>query len=880
MAWEVKWYLRSEARAITEAEKQALLAHAEQEEGRGYTKARYILGVIGGSGSVAAGMTQVPEDLAHPDWALLLSALSALRAVIPDAQLRIEDDLGLISWNDATGRYETRGWERSTAAAAAAEPAPAEDVADAPIRAALSELTTGTGDRYAQRQALAAKNEPERVARLGMALLPTLPKDDWPKTARSDLAQAIAQAMEALREIPASLEPAIRTLWLARPDSDFTRYIATALEQVAGQPFMVALAKAALESDETDADTLNCVCQVLTRARAAADEVVPLLAARAQRDRKNTGRESTWRERLLCALEFMARPNGFATVLLDADVDRKILGRAASALAKSDAARALPYLDRMKDAPGISASSLVRVLGDVAVPAAAESLIRYLDHGEAATRTATANALVQHGRLPEIAAVWRTLDAAVYRRDSYPRERALRAFDVKDNPASVDWDALVTARGNQPLPLPPLPTPLEALTHPHIDVRNAGRYFLEETAAPEHVFAIALAYELEEAVAQLSAPRGYPNFYKWRTFLGSVGCDGGRDDKTAQWIRQNLALLPAQVLTPELEAIRDGGVASAAARCVPTPFSLSAEERTALQAEEASVAAQAGVPRAAPEPIEAQDLFPGPHPEASGPAMDARSADWQVRPEPHDVAPSSLAESSLVELLPGETQLSLKHSAGVATIAFRGVLRARTRWLRLDAIEVMARDREGAPLIAFSKHVEQKLRPAGRVDFSAFPEGGKLAALRSAEAYAILRRPFQVVAQRYELPTFGSDSGDRVPLKGGSGSDLVRASVGAYLRRGSGLELDLLVEVALGVPTRTVPHCEVVLALRGARGAVLSSRQHELTLPTDGSPAVLQQILGLDGERAKARWLEVAVRGAITQRVPLCTFQVPASSSS
>lgn len=887
MPWDVKWFLRSEDRAISEEERQALLSHAQVEEARPYEKARYVLAVIGGSGAVAGGSTQVPEDLSHPDWPRLLAALTALRAVVPGTRLVVEDSLSLITWNEEAQRYETRGWER--APTPEPPPAPPEDALDTAVRAALGELTTGTGDRYAQRQALWAKHQPERIARLGMALLPTLPKDEWPRTARSDLAQAIGQALERLPELPPEIEEAIRTLWPARPDADLVRHICNALEPAAAQPLVVKLAKAALESPDSDADTLSAVCQMLTRARAAADELVPVLVARARADRATTGREIVWRDRLLSALEYLGRPAAFATLLLDADADRRVLGRAASAMARCDAGRALPFLDRMKDCPGVAASSLVRALGDIALPAVVASLMRYLDHGEAATRIAAANGLIAHGRLSEVAAVWRTLDAAAYRRDGFARERALRAFGINDGVMSGDWDALVTARGEQPIQLPPLPTPLSCLAHPSVDVRSAGRSVLEEAAGPQHLLAMVLSYELEQALGKLGAPRGYPAFWKWRTYLSSLGCTAAMEDQVVAWIRQNLDRLPPQELAPELEPLRDGDLAAVAARCMPAPFALTAEERIALDAEEARVAAQAGQPPAAPAPIEAQDLFSGPHPEAQGPAMDARAAAMQVRPEVHDREPAALCESEVVELLPGETQLTIKPSGSLpmGTLGFRAVLRGKTRWLRLDAVEILARDGDGRPIITHAQRIEQKLQPAGRVDLTAFTEQVKLDDLRAAEAHAILRRPFQVLAQRYELPATAPTAVGRVALTPIASSQLVSAKASAYLRDASGmplrlsggLELDLLVEVALTLPTRTVSLCEVVLALRSPRGAVLHSRSAELTLPADGSPVVFQQLLGFTGDRASARYLEIAARGALTQRVPLCTFQVGERSS-
>lgn len=898
MPWDVKWFLRSEARAISDVERQALLAHAKEEEARPYQSARYVLAVIGGNGAVAGGGTQVPEDLAHPDWALLLAALTALRAVVPGTELRIEDSLGLISWNAETNRYETRGWER--APTPEAPPPPPEDELDAPIRAALTELTTGSGDRYAQRQALAAQKQPERVARLGMALLPTLPKDDWPRTGRNDLAQAIFQALEKIEELPPAIEEGIRTLWQTRPDTDVLRHLATALEPVAGKPPLLGLLRAALEAEDTDADTLNCVCQLLSRARSCDDEMVPVLVARARRDRSNTWRDITWRERLLCALEFMASPAAFATVLLDADADRKVLWRAASAMAKCDPARALPSLDRMKDCPGISASAIARVLGDLPLPTAVESLRRYLDHGETATRVLAASAMLQHGRLPEVAAVWRTLDAAGYRRDNYQRDRALRAFDIHDSPATVDWDALVRARGGEPLPLPALPTALEGLTHPNIDARSAARSVIEDAADPQHLLAIALTIELEHAIGKLGAPRGYPSFWRWRTFLTSLGCESSSDEKIIPWVRENLERLPQQALSPELVALRDGDIAAAAVRYVVQPFALTAEERAALDAEEAGVAAKGGLPKAPPDPIEAQDLFSGPHPEAQGPAMDSRGADQRSRPEPNDVSPERSFDNDVVELLPGEALLSVNRTGalgleafglsalslgtlGAATMGFRAALRSRTRWLRLDAVEVTARDSEGAPIINHSQVIEQKLNPVGRVALTAFPTQAKLKDVRSADVHAIVRRPFQILARRYELPAFVPGATGRVALKSESASELVRASASAYLRDNMGMplppsdrvELDLLVEVALGVPTRTVAQVEVVVALRGVRGAVLSSRQVEIILPADGSPVVFQQFLAFDSDRAQARYLEIAVRGALTQRLPLCVFQIP-----
>lgn len=880
MAWDVKWFLVAEQKLAPE-QREALLAHAKAEAVRPWQRAAYALAVLDGPGTAAGGGTDMPDDVAHPDWTRLLAALTTLRKLVPNTQVRIEDSRGLISWNEAQQHYEMTGWQRTPEPVAQTPTPTEEELADKPVRARFAELCAGGPDRYNIMRSLPGEHDPLRVARIGIELLPTLPKDAYPSQQRSDVASVVR---DALGKFPdhTSLEAQMSALFQARPDNDLPRHVASALAPAAANPALVTLAIATLNNDDSSPEVLHALCDFLLNARGAADVLVPVLVARARRDRRITGRELLWRERLLCALEFMRRPQGLPTLILDGDADPKVLWRALSGAARCDGARALPFFDRATFVRGLTPGNVVRDLGEIQTPGAIPLIARFMDHGDPSVRVAAAEPLLARRCLREVAAIWRSLDEFGYKKDSYSRERALRAFGFEYSAASaattVDWDALVRSRGEEPLPLAPPPRPLEALTHPDVNVRNAGRSAIDDGTSPTHLLAICLALRLEVAIHRRGGQRTYPSFWKWRELLTSLGFKQSADEEIAEAVCQAATQLPPQELSAELQAILDGGLDAAAQRCaVELPeFKLTDEERQALDAEEERVAAQAGQPKAPPERIEAEDLFSGTHPEAEGPALDPRDAEYPLRPDPEDVQPNAVvtADDAIVELHEGQALLTIKSGPVLPSVVFRGLVRSRTRWLRLDAVEVVLRDGTGAPLQVLSETVEKGLRPAGRVGLSAYPDANKLAQLRSVEVHAVVRRPLQVQALRGVLPPLSFEFAGNVELKDVNTSPLLRTRTTLYARKkGEYLELEPVCELSLAQPSRTVAHCEIVLVLRGARGNVLSSRQLKRTLPADGTPVYFTDLLGLNGAQLRdAKWFELAVRGAVTARHRLCEF--------
>lgn len=887
MTWSIQWFLRS-PRKITDAEREALVAFVKQQEAKPWQIGRFIAAVLGGSGLVAGGTTAMPEDVTHPDWPLLLDALTRFRGVVPDLTCEVKDDLALVAWNETTARYETRGWERSEAPAAPAPPPRDESEDERNVREAYGRVLAAGNQAYEVRKQLDGLPT-EVVIRIGLEMLPTIPPQDHRTGAPGggDVARAICDAFERLRDVPV-VEPAIIAAWDARPsDTELSRLLATAFEKIAAHPLILGRAARALMSPATEQPQRSMAVSLLGAARSAGTDAAPILVARAREDRAARS-AAPWRADLLSALERLRRPEGFATLLLEGHDDLGAVWRVMSAIATCAPARALPFLLRMRDVSDLSKESLVRAISQVPGDGATEALIGFGEFPITEVRALAADALVARGRLAEAAAIWKTIDAVGY--ENYMRRSALRAFGISDEKAKVDWDELVRARGLAVVTVAPVLRPSQVLVHADGYVRAQARRALEKIVDQGYFVAFARAAQLEAELRRIGQPWGTVSWYAWRDALAKLGCTTNRDEELIAWIVEHAADLPGQVSSPELDAIATRGAAAVAAELVRPPFRLTAEELAALDKEEAAIAANASLPEldsSSPPQAPGFDIFDGPHPETQGATLP--DDDIGLAAKPGYLTPSWYARDGVIDVLDGHAVGEIRNWDDLHVgLWFAAVVRRRTRWLRFDAFELTLRDRERRPLHSVVRREEKLIGRSARIGLDGHLSRAAYREAHTAEARGIVREPFQVRAGAWQLGRFDETVPGQVPvvaiedpvvpqLPGLTSPVRAIATCFVALIRDS-MEIDVSVELGMSEPVFAVSPVVVAIVFRDARGSLLDRTRFDLVLPADGSTVIERRLFGMRVAKPDGS-LEILVRGARTLSLPLATFALDGSVS-
>lgn len=887
MPWNVKWMLRS-PRTITDGERDQLVALAAAEGARPWQVGRFGLGVLGGSGLVAGGGTVMPDDVSHGDWTMLLAALTRLRAVVTDATCEVTDDLALIVWDEATGHYQTAGWERPPAAAPAppppaaadGDPPSAEEVAVRDLFARIAAAGNATWDLRKQLDAFAA----ELVVRIGLALLPTAPRQDlmngqW---VRRELANSVRDAAARLRDVDL-VEDAIAAAWDARPDDELADHVAAALEPIAAAPAVRGRAIRAVMDDATGPAQRTAAIKLLGAARAAGAEVAVVLIARARADREARA-AAPWRGDLLAALARLRRRDCFPTLALAASDDPDELWRVVTELADADPDRALPLLVRMHGAVGVTKDSVARAIARVPDQAATDALIGMAEHPTAKVRALVAAGLLERRRLAEVAGIWVTLDAVGH--EDYGRASVARALGDAHGDGAVDWDALVVARGLTPRTFAPVPAPLTVLLDADPYVRGEARNQLEQRLDLGDVIALARAAQVEAELGRRDQPRASTSWYRWREALAARGCTASADDDVIAWLLRHADELPPQATTAALDHLAAAGAAAVATELAGPRFALTADERAALDAEEAALAARAASlapdDRGPPRPP-GDDLFDGPPAEHDGPRLgEASDAATGLRTEPGGLRPSWWASDGVVDVLDGQVVGEVRpwseHDVG---LRFTAIIRRRTRWLRVDAFEVVIRDGDGHALRALETRHGGHLPDPARVGVADHLSRAAYAEARTADVRATVREPFQIRAGHWRVEPHATAVAGRVPLTAIAEPPIaalpgltspVRATATCHLTEvRDALEADLTLELAMVAPVFAVTPVQVAIAFRDPRGQLLDRTRLDVALPADGGTVVVRRLFAERTARADAT-IEVVVRGARTMLVPLAGF--------
>ncbi len=108
MSWWVTVHA-ARKRALTKNERTALAQHVETWAGKDWEIMPYALKVPpkkDPSGLIAFGAMQLPLDPDGEDSGTLMLALTELRGTLPGVELRVEDDQGLVGWDDDLGCFE------------------------------------------------------------------------------------------------------------------------------------------------------------------------------------------------------------------------------------------------------------------------------------------------------------------------------------------------------------------------------------------------------------------------------------------------------------------------------------------------------------------------------------------------------------------------------------------------------------------------------------------------------------------------------------------------------------------------------------------------------------------------------------------------------
>lgn len=559
-------------------------------------------------GCTVYGAAAMPHARAHPLWAALLSSLSELRAAFPDATCKVTDDMGLVGWNAAASCYDhARDSIRDEEPPSIQAPTNASSVGDcadvarleatvpaptmsatpsstptsgnndqeAEVRALLGQIAS-TSDSFDLRRSLEHNHDPVLVARLALDMLPFV--DD-----RIDMTAVVREALGKIDDLEPLREPLLALWHMKPPGHCWLHDVGSALQSAASKPIVLARAIRALDDCTVNhGEKLRAAVRLLGKARDAANEALPVLAARARRDRHRLLRDAYWRDDLIGALGELRQPAAFATLLLEGESEDAPRSRLIEAMMTLDPSRTLGLVPRMIDLPA-AALGLATALGDVRSEQATALLRQLARHPLARVRGYSARHLASRGaaELPLVAAIWMTLDAGASPDDinRYDRGDFLAALGLDRGTPKVDWNERIAALGMIPMTLPPLPDALENLTHSDGEVRTRALRAIDENPRLENLLAIALTAELQDVMhRRCRQVEEYRAWYRWREASGMPGWLREAGDGVPQLVRAHASELPEQRMTPVLEEILVNGAEWFVDRLPPPVFRLTDEE--------------------------------------------------------------------------------------------------------------------------------------------------------------------------------------------------------------------------------------------------------------------------------------------------------------
>ncbi|HMG52316.1 MAG TPA: hypothetical protein VK601_02515, partial [Kofleriaceae bacterium] len=531
------------------------------------------------------------------------------------------------------------------------------------------------------------------------------------------------------------------------------------------------------------------------------------------------------------------------------------------------------------------ASELADELGDVPGEAATALLRRLAEHPLARVRGRAARRLARRGdaELPRVAAVWATLDAGAAPDDidRYDRDDFLVALGLDKGTAEVDWSARIAALGMSPVALAALPAPIDNLTDADGDVRSRALRAIDEAPRREYLLATALAAEVQDELhRRWPQIDDYHGWYRWREASGMPGWLRSARDDVPRVVRSHASELSDQRLTPALRDILARGAEWFAATLPAPTIELGDDERAAADAEERAVIARRGDRPAASldaDPVlpAVDDLFAEPPPDAQGPVLGTRDEAAAERIAPDQagaIAPAgAVAGSELIAIRDGKVRLLRYRLDDREVVDFVALLESRVRHLRVDAIELVVRDAAGAAVDHQRRIYERHLRPAAWIDHQWRVDDEVMARAHAVELRGTWREAFRARVAHAAWPAFPVPRSlavrQPVPLAvtRDPGAPAVGAAMTLTVRADDHVDLRFLIELTSQRRTAAATPIELAVAVRNKHGSVLDRRAVSVTLPADGTGALVEVDLRIAvNQLSRAHLIDVAVQGART----------------
>lgn len=405
----------------------------------------------------------------------VFEALSELQRLLPDFEVRVEDDFNAYEWDAAGGefvqldeggilthhRFDEAQWTRASQRQPASTPA---DVGGEVVIAARP-VPAPEGGSIAE-----ARRDEEKVDRVAAS---------W------------------LRMIE---DPAIS-------DADVTRQLSSGVREPAVFDAALSILRTPSVNAEgyVDRETAAAI-DVLRRAATRAEDVAAVLLARLRRDGS-----APWRDRIHDSLEDCDADAARAVLWLEVSAGARLRTAHARALARHR--NGLSLLRRARDVP-FAAREAVDALYKLD-PAIGEAERRaLLEHPFWLIRWRAARWAPHAEREGDLAAAWKTLKDAQIAVDA----RAVEDFQ--------------RAKGKPSRELPPLPPALAGLASTCADHRRWALLVVDEGRRASDAPALVLADELDEALAL----EGYPRVRARWTLWPRVPADR---DARGEWARRH-----------------------------------------------------------------------------------------------------------------------------------------------------------------------------------------------------------------------------------------------------------------------------------------------------------------------------------------------------
>jgi hypothetical protein len=426
--------------------------------------------------------------------------------------------------------------------------------------------SSGTADE------LVSEYAPARIARLGLELFADAGE------ARRWLTDLVRRALVAAGD-PAPFVATLSGLWRTWPaPAGFHADLAELMAVAADDPRVRAVLLADLDGEkDEDVARRDDAARALACARRDPDAVVAALV----RTWRKLRDEVPVRTATFAALARLESPRWVATALLELERPGRGTTDDALRMLAGAGARGAAQLARIFHETDL-ASAVIRALGAAGSDEAAEVLIELARHPAPLIHGLVADALLKGHRrrgLAACAAIWRSFDAIGYAGD--PGARMVTADELRRRPEAA----------RELGELPPLTPWLTLLTSRHPELRRHALEQVDEQGDPQTLRAFALACSLELILSRSHAlPVRYVRRDRWpREWRQPPTSDGAR---WIEWALERARTIPGQRATEELDELAAVGAPAFATRFPqPRRLRLDAAERSALEAEEAEVAA-------------------------------------------------------------------------------------------------------------------------------------------------------------------------------------------------------------------------------------------------------------------------------------------------